>query len=409
MEPKFLKKLELLIPIFRFLSVAPFMFAPTVIVVQSCSSAQTKEKQKGAETSNAEVGTEAKKQTKKDKPSASGTGDTTEEEEEEESNESPKPGKKTIKNTDKTALTGESYFSTVVEPLFRSSCKQCHAEPSKVAGVAAPLTIFSYTNMNTMIGKGSGADSNALIEKIQGRPTHPGGDRCKGSIDISPCKEVVEWWKVINGKSGPTGSGGSGGKIGRVVEVTPGGRVYGWAVNPDVPDEQVKVKVFVGGPKGQGTDAGTFDAFVNGNDEDRPGNHAFIADLPDQFRNGKPNTLFAYAVINGEDKPLNTEPIAYTAWAPTAAGLAFFNNTVRGALNGCNGCHGGKTYQTWYANLFNPPPNKGGTASNNDLINKTGGLNGVGHSGGNSCGGNASAGPCASLQTWWQMEFGATP
>jgi len=383
---------------------------PLISTTLSCSSAKPKGKNEGnVESSAGAAGTSSGKNTKVPKGAATGQGD---EDEEEEDEETPKPATKKPKTPDSSgALTGETYFTTVLEPLFRSSCKQCHADPKNVAGIAGPLTIFSYSAMNAMLLKGTGPDANPLIDKIQSKPTHPhpGGDRCKGSIDVSPCKEVAEWWKVTKGEGGSSSPGGGSGKVGRVIRVEPTGRVYGWAVDPKSPQDQIKVKVYVGGPKGQGMDAGTFDAFVNGEDDGTPGNHAFIATLPDQFRNGKPNTVFVYAIIGTEEVALNTEPVAYTAWAPTAAGMAFYNNTIRGALGGCNGCHGAKVYESYYANLFNPAPNKGGTATNNELINKVGGLNGIGHAGGNSCGGNAGSGVCAQLQTWWQMEFGTAP
>jgi len=285
--------------------IARLVVLLTASAVISCSSANTSEKKGSSGTTGSAPSGQNQKET--GKLSKSGNGEPADEDEDQDEDDDNSAGNQTKPKTKppggtNAGLTGESYFSTTLEPLFRSSCKQCHADPKQVAGVAAPLTIFSYTAMNTMIAKGTAADANPLIDKIQGRPNHPGGDRCKGSIENSPCKEVVQWWNVIKGNSAPGGTTGGTGKIGRVIEVTPGGRVYGWAVNPKVPEEQVKIKVYVGGAKGQGADAGTFDAFVNGNDDNTPGNHAFIADLPDMYRNGKPNTLVVYAIIENEEK-----------------------------------------------------------------------------------------------------------
>jgi hypothetical protein len=204
-------------------------------------------------------------------------------------------------------------------------------------------------------------------------------------------------------------TGSSGVAKGKVLEVTTTGRVLGWAINDADLDEQVPVKFYVGGPKGTGMEAGATTAFVNGNDEGALGNHAFAADLLPAFRNGKTNMLYVYATIGGLDQLINSEPFSYTAWAPTAAGQNFFNSTINPALGGCRGCHSDIDYNNFFAKLATPAPNKGGVAANNYLINKIGGLNGVQHSGGNSCGGGANAGTCASLQTWWRMEFGTAP
>ncbi len=310
-----------------------------------------------------------------------------------------------IKEPMPKALTGQDFFTATVEPLFRKSCISCHTEPRQASDVKGPLTVYSYGSMKTQLTNGNGSVTNKLIEKVRGVVQHGGGDQCKGAVTNSPCKEIAEWWKIEMGAN----ASDSGARIGRVLEVTAGGKVLGWAANPKNLDEQVMVKFYVGGPKGTGTDAGSAMAFVNAEDEGTPGFHGFSAELPALHRNGKPNTLFVYATIEGTEQLLNESGTAYTAWAPTAAGQAYFTGTVLPALNSCAPCHGAKNYNGYYASLFIQPPNKGGTASNNELINKMGGLNGVTHSGGNSCGGNANGGPCALVQTWWQMEFSVTP
>jgi cytochrome c553 len=301
--------------------------------------------------------------------------------------------------------TGQAFFTATVEPLFRKSCISCHTEPRQASDIKGPLTVYSYGSMKPQVMSGSGSVTNKLIEKVRGVVQHGGGDQCKGAVTNSPCKEIAEWWKLEMGAN----AADSGARIGRVLEVTAGGKVLGWAANPKNLDEQVMVKFYVGGAKGMGTEAGTATAFVNAEDEGTPGFHGFSAELPALHRNGKPNTLFVYATIAGTEQLLNEGGTPYTAWAPTAAGQAYFNNTVLPALNSCAPCHGGKNYNGYYASLFIQPPNKGGSATNNELINKMGGLNGLTHSGGNSCGGNANGGPCALIQNWWQMEFGTAP
>lgn len=243
-----------------------------------------------------------------------------------------------------------------------------------------------------------------------GRKKGPDKDAATGSAPEAANKAATTppTKSTPNAPAGlPTAS--SGEAKGKVLEVTTTGRVLGWAINTADLEEQVPVKFYVGGPKGTGMEAGATTAFVNGNDEGAQGNHAFAADLLPAFRNGKTNMLYVYATIGGNDQLISADPFSYTAWAPTAAGQTFFNGTINPALGGCRGCHSDIDYTNYFAKLATPAPNKGGVAANNYLINKIGALNGVQHSGGSSCGGGATAGTCASLLTWWRMEFGTTP
>jgi hypothetical protein len=122
------------------------------------------------------------------------------------------------------------------------------------------------------------------------------------------------------------------------------------------------------------------------------------------YQDGKMREFYAYAIdpTTGARNALGGSPMAVWAGVNTAA-KTYFTNTVVPALNAnCSACHSPPTdYVSDKYVLANPTKFGGGTATNNDFINRALGVN---HPGGNRCG-TASGVPCNTFQTWWGMEF----
>lgn len=198
---------------------------------------------------------------------------------------------------------------------------------------------------------------------------------------------------------------------GEIQDVTAIGEVYGWAVFPDDASVILTVDIYIDGDATTGTLLGSQIANLEGFDNGYDGNHAFRAQIPNEFRDGKNHTITAFADINGNVEPVFSKEFNFKAYLPTQAGQAYYANTLRPLLQtSCGGCHGGNlapavNYNAQYDYILSPNPAKTGTALDNTLINKASG--GMNHSGGNRCGGNGKNGnPCAQIQTWWNMEFG---
>jgi cytochrome c553 len=298
------------------------------------------------------------------------------------------------------ASGGPEFFATTIKPIFQTMCVNCHADPRQPAEVRAPLSIYSYDSMLALLEKGGAPQDNLLWNTVRNLESHTGGDRCSNGVEASPCKEMASWWTVEFGKSAGQGTP----SFGRISEVTALGRVYGWAFDPKDTSAQLNVTLYVDGPKGMGTMVGTVMANRPGNDGNAPGDHAFTFDLPDVYRNGKTRDLYAYAAFGADEKALSTLPTKYTAYAFSQAGRDFYATNVQGRLGSCGGCHT-ISYEQQFYSLITPAPNKNGTGTNNQLINKAAQTNGTSHGGGQSCG-NANASPCAEFQRWWQVEFG---
>lgn len=197
---------------------------------------------------------------------------------------------------------------------------------------------------------------------------------------------------------GGGGSGTSGNPYGFINPVSTLGSVYGEARDPANPMASVMVYFFVDGPQGSGLSAGQVLAnqpslSSNG------GNTKYTYQLPAEFRNGASHTLYAYAFVGGQYQQLSGSPQTYVAYAQTAAGQAYYEANLRPQLQtSCARCHT-VSYTAHFSNLLTPPKHRGGTATNNDLINKM-----AGHAGGTFCT-NKSAGLCATVQNWWNLEF----
>lgn len=295
---------------------------------------------------------------------------------------------------------GPEFFAASVKPVFQTMCVNCHADPRQPVEVRAPLSIYSYESMRAFLDQGGGPQDNKLWNLVRNIDSHTGGDRCSNGADASPCKEIAAWWTAAFGASKGDGEA----TLGRITEVTSLGRVYGWAFNPKDANGVLEVTLYVDGPKVTGKEVGTVTANKPGNDGNAPGDHAFTLDLPDAYRNGKEREIYGYTTINGQEKPLSTLPTKYTAYAFSQAGRDFYAANVQGRLGGCGGCHT-ISYEQQFYSLITPSPVKGGTVTNNQLINKAAQTNGTSHGGGQSCG-NANASPCAEFQRWWQVEFG---
>jgi hypothetical protein len=299
-------------------------------------------------------------------------------------------------------LTGEQAFTTRVLPVYRQMCISCHADPRQPAEVRAPLSIYSYQSMKAFLDIGAAPEDNKLWNLVRNFEPHTGGDRCKDGKTQSPCKEMIDWWIVEKGPP-PAGAG----QVGRITDVTSLGRVYGYAFDPQNSAVFVQVNFYIDGPKGTGTSIGSTMANKPGDDGNQPGDHSFSLDLPEAYRNGKAREIFAYALIGNEEKAISSVGYKYTAYSFTQAGRDFYNANVQGRMGGCGGCHT-ISYEQQFYSMIAPSPAKGGTATNNQLINKAAQTNGASHGGGQSCG-NPNASPCAEFQRWWQVEFGAQP
>jgi hypothetical protein len=295
---------------------------------------------------------------------------------------------------------GLTFFEQKVLPVLQAKCVSCHADPRQPAEIRGPLTVYSYNSMKKKLSVGTSSNDNDLLNKLTNKISHEGGDRCGGKMDVSPCKEIAAWHIVEQGDD--VAENPNAGVAGRVFEITSLGKIIGWAYNPNDTTEELSVSFYIDGAAGVGTKLGPIVANRSGADNNTPGNHAFLLDIPLQFRDKKKHTLHAYAIIEGKEIELSAVPYSFTAYALSDAGRAFYNANVANNVTGCGGCHVLSYEQHFYA-LVSPAPSEGGTATNNVLINKAGVRNGTAHGGGNRC---AGGNPCNVFQQWWTREFG---
>lgn len=303
---------------------------------------------------------------------------------------------------------GRSYYDNVVNVMFMSSCNSCHNEPRFNGD--GPLTIYNYDAALAFLRSGSSPDSNELMNWVQNlNGNHPGGDRCNGNPNLSPCAEIKQWWiqEVADG-NGPTALT----PFGLVNEVTPDGTFSGWCVDTDFPEEATTVEFYINNPRGSG---GTRIGAVLANRAllgvPYSGNHGFSFPVPQANRDRQLHNVYAYCLdLRGNgDGILTRRPKTFQLYATSQAGMNYFNNTVVPAIqNRCNNCHMStdpiRNYEyAFYYLLGNRTPARGGTATDNLFINKP--LNVTPHSGNNVCG-NINTAPCSNLVTWWNMEFG---
>jgi len=277
---------------------------------------------------------------------------------------------------------------------MNGQCVSCHADPRQNPPVRGPLTIFSYATMKGFLA-GATASDNGLLRKVRNIDTHGGGDRCRDlGPTTTPCKELMDWWRLE--------FGADAGLDGKAQGVTSLGDVTGYAVDTRDESALLTVRIYVDDADGGGTPAVEGLANASGFDGGYKGDHAFRLTLPAAARDGKQHTLYLFAVVGGKEEPIGTG-VTYTAWTPKAAGRTYFTNTIQPVLqNRCGTCHP-VSYDQQYVSLIAPTPTMGGTALNNELINRANGSDG--HPGGNLCG-TKNGSPCNLFQTWWGMEFG---
>lgn len=286
-----------------------------------------------------------------------------------------------------TAVSGKTYFNTVVNKLFDSNCSGCHADPRANPASRGPLTIFSYGAMKALLDGNSAADS-ALMKKLRNLVAHGGGNRCQtGGPNATPCLEIATWWQLENGADA--------GLTGELTAVSLSGEVTGYAVKTNDTATTLAVDLQIDGATvlSLSADQAAYDAGYDGA-------HAFKGMLPEKWRDGQTHDVIA--VVRQDDKSLALGVAKrFAAYASKAAGKAYFEQTVAPALSACTGCHVVQ-YDVQYGSLINKAPFLGGTATDNALINRASAS--VAHPGGKLCASKDGA-PCSLFQKWWALEF----
>ena len=306
-----------------------------------------------------------------------------------------------------TDLLLSNYYNDTLSPLMRDSsnsdsCVSCHVGPRVVVTNRGPEKVVSdYKYLVDELKKGSTSTNNALMNKLNNSVAHGGGNRCLDP-EASPCKEFIEWGKIFYQDSGKDEPGPPLTTFGDIVNTDWDGTLYGYGINPADSSATVTVELYKDAPFDQG---GVLVAEIVANqvgvDGDTPGNHAFKFKIPDaQITSGTEMKIYGYSLIDGEKKPFLTAEIKETWYVPSAAGEAYFTNTVLPALNSCSGCHPQRTLRGAFGMLVDPKPSAGGSATNNFFNRKTG--NQITHGGGNRCGGGS---PCDVIAAWWNVEF----
>lgn len=299
-------------------------------------------------------------------------------------------------DTPPLVMDGNATFTNSVSPAFTRNCASCHALPFQ--GGTAPITIFNYTTMRNLIAQGPRATDNPLYNKIRNRSTHGSavGDLCAGDINgsVSPCKELVEWTV----KEFPLATDGMAGSLSGFDIL---GRMQGWALDPLNRTQKIQVLVYNGSVAAGGQLVATLTANQQGPGSVENG-HYFNFEVPNNFKDGQTRNYYFYGVAATVENLLPGSPMITRAFQPNQAGRDFYTTNVRPRLNACAQCHQ-VTYDVHWFQLGFPTPGLGGTATNNQVINRMNGQDN--HSGGSFCGGNKNNQPCLSIQQWWNLEF----
>lgn len=187
------------------------------------------------------------------------------------------------------------------------------------------------------------------------------------------------------------------GKVTGVIDsISISGQVWGYAFDPANKSKTLKVLLYLDGPVGVGTLIG--EALANIQSLGVNAGHYYKFDLPPAYADGKNHKIFAYGHSATPSLALTPSEMSYAAFTPKAEPV--YNSFLNAYVSNCSGCHSWNFNSLFYGALVNPTPLKGGTATNNKLINKL--LNG--HNG-NTCNGNLNASPCSNIQAWWNAEF----
>lgn len=294
---------------------------------------------------------------------------------------------------------GQVFFEKTLKPIFEVECISCHVAPRLVTGTPAPTTIYAYDRMKPYLQNGPGAGSNLLIDIARNVAPHTGGDRCLLGLTAQPCSQMIQWWSIENERSSEVIVGGF--LFDRSRE-----QIHIWAGDVQNPNQSLTIEILMNGPRGIGTSLGPMTANEFSVLSRVPGNHGLSLPLPDGFNgNGDTHSVYLYA----QDQSFNWiltggSPWQYSNYQMSAAGRDFFQNQISPRVDSCRSCHS-VSADSFYEYLLQPAPNGGGTATNNLLIGKArGSFNGLGHGGGNLCGG-INGSPCGEFQAWWNMEF----
>lgn len=289
---------------------------------------------------------------------------------------------------------GQAFFTSKVLPVFQSQCNTCHIEPR--FGGNAPLSIFGYGPMKAKLDAGGSATNNDLIKKMQNLVTHTGGNRCLQGINATPCKEIIEWWQTEY----KTSAAGIAGSIDSIDAL---GQVYGWASSISDPNPITVLFYISDSPTDMGVMVGSVVANLQGPTNIGPSaGKTFSFVIPEAYRDGRFHYLHAFGGQAAAANLIPGTPKQFGAYVGRQAGRNYYEQTVRPAMmNRCSACHV-IDYATQFYSLVRPSPLEGGTATNNQLINKPSGVEV--HGGGNICGGQNGS-PCSLFQEWWRLEF----
>ena len=164
-------------------------------------------------------------------------------------------------------------------------------------------------------------------------------------------------------------------------------------MDPNDPDAVFQVQIFLGGDKDSGelitTTTANRSTTINGLLKSK----GFSFKIPDAMIDNTEKFVHVYAMQDGKLVELADSPYTFTAYAPKGLGVAV--NTFPNAATGCN-CHN-FTYETLYGALISPPPNQGGSATNNVLTGKMN--NSIPHANG------PNQGIATQASAWWRCEF----
>jgi len=333
--------------------------------------------------------------------------------------------------------SGAAFFRGTVAASFTKNCASCHS--STATGTKGPITIYDYNKMKTLLAQGASSRNNALIDKLTGFAAHGGGKQCDVGAAGTACEALQSWRDIevergtLNDFTVPGGTttttlpgqtttttttmaGAPDTRPAAIISVNTVGLVTGWAIDRANLNRTVTVTAVVGGLLGNGGVAvGTAQANRGGPDGDNPGDRRFELQLArtvtvgaqvTQVADGTQRMLYLY-----DGTTLMTQVgFNFRAWAPTAAGLAYFTNTLGPQLarspqmGGCAAanCHAW-VHDSAYARIADPAPVANVTAIQNTLIGKPA-LLGTPHGGGRLCN-DQNAGVCGAIQEWWRLNF----
>ncbi|MGE5297773.1 MAG: hypothetical protein ACM3KM_01270 [Acidobacteriaceae bacterium] len=90
------------------------------------------------------------------------------------------------------------------------------------------------------------------------------------------------------------------------------GELNGWALDPDLPESWVSVKIYSDGPKGKGKEAGYGSAYDKRFDVNQAtgfaGDHGYSAYIYPEFKDGKPHSFYVYAADKNDSAQLALLP-----------------------------------------------------------------------------------------------------